>query len=86
MLLLEKVLLKMFLYLIINEIVNMLLLADKYTFSIRQFKISIPQTNVLEDLNDEYIVPTFYEIELQKAEQKEFRIEIIINCILNGDF
>lgn len=64
----------------------MLLLADKYTFSIRQFKISIPQTNVLEDLNDEYIVPTFYEIELQKAEQKEFRIEKIINCILNGDF
>ena len=76
----------MFLYLIINEIVNMLLLADKYTFSIRQFKISIPQTNVLEDLNDEYIVPTFYEIKLQKAEQKEFRIEKIINCILNGDF
>ena len=76
----------MFLYLIINEIVNMLLLADKYTFSIRQFKISIPQTNVLEDLNDEYIVPTFYEIELQKTEQKEFRIEKIINCILNGDF
>lgn len=76
----------MFLYLIINEIVNMLLLADKYTFSIRQFKISIPQTNVLEDLNDEYIVPTFYEIELQKPEQKEFRIEKIINCILNGDF
>ena len=35
-------------------------------------------TYIINDLNGEEIIGTFYEKELQKTNQKEFRIEIII--------
>ena len=34
---------------------------------------------VINDLNDEEIIETFYEKELQKTNQKEFRIEKVIS-------
>ena len=39
---------------------------------------TIPWTYVLNDLNGEEIIGTFYEMELQKTNQKEFRIEKVI--------
>ena len=36
------------------------------------------QTYVINDLNDEEIIGTFYEKELQKTNQEEFRIEKVI--------
>ena len=46
--------------------------------------------NVINDLNGEETVGTFYEKELQKTNQKEFRIEKVIkkkvvNYMLNGN-
>ena len=38
----------------------------------------MPGVNVINDLNREEIVRTFYENELQKTNQKEFRIEKVI--------
>ena len=38
----------------------------------------MPWTNVVSDLNREEIVGSFYEKELQKTNQKEFRIEKVI--------
>ena len=38
----------------------------------------MPWTYVISDLNDEEIVGTFYKKELQKTNQKEFRIEKVI--------
>ena len=37
------------------------------------------RTYVIGDINGEEIVGTFYENELQKTNQKEFRIEKVIN-------
>ena len=39
---------------------------------------TVPRTYVINDLNDEEIIGTFYEKELQKISQKEFRIEKVI--------
>ena len=47
-------------------------------FVIRQRKNTVPWTYVISDLNGEEIVGSFYEKELQKTNQKEFRIEIIL--------
>ena len=38
----------------------------------------MPGTYVINDLNGEKIAATFYEKNLQKASQKEFRIEKLI--------
>ena len=38
----------------------------------------MPWTNVINDLNVEETFGTFHETELQKANQKEFRIEKVI--------
>ena len=46
---------------------------------IKQVKNSVPWTYVINDLKAEEIVGTFYEKELQKANQKEFSIEKVIN-------
>ena len=46
-------------------------------FVIRKIKNTVPWTYVIGDLNGEEITGTFYEKELQKANQKEFRIEKI---------
>ena len=44
-------------------------------FIIKKIKNTVPWTYVLNDLNGEEIIGTFYENELQKTNQKEFRIE-----------
>ena len=47
-------------------------------FVIKKIKNTVPWTYVIDDLNDEEITGTFYEKELQKIDQKEFRIEKVI--------
>ena len=47
-------------------------------FVIKKIKNTVPWTYVIIDLNGEEIVGTFYEKELQKTNQKEFRIEKVI--------
>ena len=47
-------------------------------FMIKKVKNTIPWTNIISDLKREEIVGTFYENELQKANQKEIRIENVI--------
>ena len=44
-------------------------------FIIRKIKNTVPWTYVINDVNGEEIIGTFYENELQKTDQKEFRIE-----------
>ena len=44
-------------------------------FVINKTKNTVPWTYVINDLNGEEIIGTFYEKELQKTNQKEFRIE-----------
>ena len=45
------------------------------TFVVKKIKNIVPWTYVISDLNGEEIVGSFYEKELQKTNQKEFRIE-----------
>ena len=47
-------------------------------FIIKKIKNTVPCTYVLNDLNGEEIIGTFYENELQKTKQNEFRIEKVI--------
>ena len=47
-------------------------------FIISKVKNTVPWTYVINDLNGEEIIGTFYEKELQKTNQKEFRIEKVI--------
>ena len=47
-------------------------------FVISKIKNTVPWTYVISDLNGEEIVGSFYEKELQKTNQKEFRIEKLI--------
>ena len=47
-------------------------------FIIKKIKNYVPWTYVISDLNEEEIVGRFYEKELQKTNQKEFRIEKVI--------
>ena len=47
-------------------------------FVIRKVKNTVPWTYVIHDLNGEEIIRTFYEKELRKTNQKEFRIEKVI--------
>ena len=42
---------------------------------VSKIKNTVPLTYVINDLNGEKIIETFYEKELQKTNQKEFRIE-----------
>ena len=44
-------------------------------FIICKIKNTVPWTYVINDLNREEIIGTFYEKELQKNNQKEFRID-----------
>ena len=48
-------------------------------FVIKKFKNNVPWAYVIKDLNDEEVIGTFYEKELQKTNQEEFRIEKVIN-------
>ena len=47
-------------------------------FLIKKVKNTVPWTYVINDLNGEEIIGTFYEKELQKTNQEEFRIEKVI--------
>ena len=47
-------------------------------FVIKKIKNTVPWTYVINDLNGEEIIGTFYEKELQKINQQEFRIEKVI--------
>ena len=44
-------------------------------FVVKKIKNTVPWTYVISDLNGEEIVGIFYEEELQKTNQKEFRIK-----------
>ena len=48
------------------------------TFVVKKIKNTVPWTYVISDLNDEEVVGSFHEKELQKTNQKEFRIEKVI--------
>ena len=45
---------------------------------IKEIKNTVPWTYVINDLNGEEIIETFYEKELQNIDQQEFRIEKLI--------
>ena len=47
-------------------------------FIVSKIKNTVPWTYIINDLKDEEIIGTFYEKELQKTNQKEFRIEKVI--------
>ena len=47
-------------------------------FVINKIKNTVPQTYVINDLNGEEIIGTFYEKELQKTNQKKFRTEKVL--------
>ena len=48
-------------------------------FVIKKVKNTVPWTYVINDLNVEKIIGTFYEKELQKTNQQKFRVEKVIN-------
>ena len=50
----------------------------KKFLSLIKLKITVPWTNVVNDLNGEEITGTFYEKELQETNQKEFRTEKVV--------
>ena len=52
-------------------------------FVIKKVKNTVPWTYVINDLNNEEIIGSFYEKELQKTNQKEFRIQKILK--IKGD-
>ena len=47
-------------------------------FTIKKVKNTVPWTCVINDLNGEEIIGTFYEKELQKTNQQEFRVEKVL--------
>ena len=47
-------------------------------FVIKEVENTVPWAYVIKDLNGEEIIGTFYEKELQKTNQEEFRIEKVI--------
>ena len=47
-------------------------------FIISKVKNTVPWTYVINDLNGEEIIGSFYEKELQKTNQKEFTIEKVL--------
>ena len=51
---------------------------SEQVFVIKKVKNTVPWTYVIDDLSGEEIIGTFYEKELQKNNQKEFRIEKVI--------
>ena len=47
-------------------------------FVIKKIRNTVPWTYVIDDFNGEKITGTFYEKELQKINQQEFRIEKVV--------
>ena len=65
------------------------LIGVKRYLLLKKVKNTVPYTYVINDLNGEEIIGTFYEKELQKTNQEEFRIEKVIKrkvikYMLNG--
>ena len=54
------------------------LIGVKKYLLLKKLKIPFPWTYVSNDLNGEEIIGTFYEKELQKTNEEEFRIEKVI--------
>ena len=53
--------------------------SSEEVFVIIKGQNTVPWTDVIIDLNNEEIFKTHYEKDLQKANQKEFSIEKVIN-------
>ena len=51
---------------------------SEQAFVNKKVKTTVPWTHVINDLNGDKIIGTFYEKELQKTNQQEFRIEKVI--------
>ena len=51
---------------------------SKDIFVTKEVKNTVPWTYVISDLNDDEIIGTFYETELQKTNQQTFKIEKVI--------
>ena len=45
---------------------------------VNEVKNTVPWTNVINDLNSEEVIGSFYEKELQKTNQQEFKIEKVL--------
>ena len=61
--------------------IRIFLLKDNWSeeiFVVKKIKDTLPWTYVISDLNKEKIVGRFYEKELKKSNQKEFRTEKVI--------
>ena len=56
---------------------------SKEVFVINKIKNAAPWTYAISDLNGEEITESFYEKELQKINQKEFRIEKVLKKVIN---
>ena len=52
-------------------------------FIISKIKNTVPWTYIINNLNNEEITGTFYEKELQKTNQQEFRVKKVLK--INGD-
>ena len=52
--------------------------SSEEVFFIKEIKNTVPWIYVINDLDNEQITGTFYEKELQRANQEEFRIEKVI--------
>ena len=48
------------------------------TFVIKKVEYTVPWTYVINDLNGEEFLGTFYEKELEKSNQNEFRVEKVV--------
>ena len=58
----------------------------KEVFVIKKVKNTVPWTNLISDLKGEEIVGTFYEKELRKTNQKEFRVNFTLgNCLFGSE-
>ena len=57
---------------------DILQIGQKRFFFISKIKNTVPWTYVINDLNGEEIIGSFYEKELQKTSQKEFKIEKVL--------
>ena len=51
---------------------------SREVFIIKDIKNTVPYTYIINDLNGKRIIGKFYQKELQKTNQKEFRIEKVI--------
>ena len=50
---------------------------------IKEIKNTVPWTYVINDVNGEHIIRTFYEKESRKTNQEEFKIEKVIKKTRN---